>query len=1479
MKYKRILSMILAIMMLITFLPTDLIGHATKKEKKEDGGLSGDNGGGGDSSSTGGLSSSTWNKNQQGYRFTIIDRNGTPVSKSVDVLKSSNRITDALKGDYYTNPRTAGVSKDTGKYVVYNGEKLTYDGSPIFPPNLEIWPIMSQGNKLSGRGKEFQAWFITGSTDGKLDDSSIFEEENKPPLGRPSTPNRSPKNPVKGTEGMKETTVKSKNGNYTMKIKEETQAQKDEKKVKSFTMPSSGAYGNATKRKYYIYAADKIMKENTHTDAVKKDQANWTSNYAKVLNAGQKSKEYAEQRALSKQSPPVKPIRPDLLINVYTATLNSVIAAAQKLNMSNAAKVQITCEIIDKVLGTGWSMPTLKNPPKKKSGGPKPGGIGGPLDSMSKAIPELPQTNKLNQYASNTIIIDSLDGIFDLDTAYGDKSKGEPPYKQLLSAEGGKLFAITASTMNYPDNWLKVKDDIIRRAIAEHEGTEPEDIIPDASGNWPRASISKLPTKLRREVKKKINDTFNGMAKTSVPIVTKRGEEQMDIGTIISENDLALLVEPVFWFKPAGWSNGKLGSAWGKFVYGTEANLAHAHTHTGARSHVGGYTSVLNKLGWSSLTTEEFWGGKIKPAHKKTGSMSPSETDTAVKGGSGVAMHLYTGDDFDTPDSSTRTYDNPNKTEHPAPDPTKIKPPGDREPLEKPKFSITIVKYYELHHAGEQEGEVTRSNHMRIENPNIISIDDEKKTTGYELYDWYTDSKKVTKESDYKEVYDENKTEADIIRQGTGETTITMDYVPKKDEGKEEITLYVKLVKKEDPDEDPNYESQEIVIEESEINKAFSQKTINEQRGYTVIYEESAYPEGHTVYCKDPLCAGHQCNTSTTDPESRYTYDFMNYEPINTLLQGDNVNNFHAVYTRNNYDNYSGISNLNGGTNRVSDDNFNLQFTLHRGYDEVTLAEYTQTDKAGTVKPLLEGRQGNVPKGARLDEWYDSILDLDLQISESTEYSSHGDVRLETQVRHSSEHCSMYEYGETQVHEPNETPKILDYVTVKVYSGKIRDIANEFTEGVQQIAIANMTKSAGKMAQNPKGIAFHPYIRMTYQKTEEYSSKNEVNILGIHARNMLPVDYAEFGWKSNKDDAINLSSQQWSVHAKATQGNDGWQGRNQVLPGGAILSMNIKEEERPLITVNTWQTLLLGKSRQVAEEHDTLGDEYTVSKAEKEHTEYLDDVIATLESLGVSQWVNPNNNAINAWSDGGILVESGKDIGPLDGKTASTEDKYYFRQDPDGYDGSANGADLDVVKESNSRKYYRVYSDYKGNIYFASADSESAIQTATGSILFDKKVTWQEAAPKLQAMGGIAYELDLRTKLITNYMKAIERNTGNDATADWAPDSKWYNEAFEGVYILYQSDKLRVGFMKPPLRTSVLDPKLTPQNVGQSSQFTKAYLSQYRLNDTSSREGVADYGPHYVGHFKGYPIYGNSLDEMLKSRKFYIPNVNVQDLR
>jgi hypothetical protein len=678
------------------------------------------------------------------------------------------------------------------------------------------------------------------------------------------------------------------------------------------------------------------------------------------------------------------------------------------------------------------------------------------------------------------------------------------------------------------------------------------------------------------------------------------------------------------------------------------------------------------------------------------------------------------------------------------------------------------------------------------------------------------------------------------------------------------------------PSEPANYEN-DLIIEQSEISKYISTRTSNVPNwgpaSFTFNYASMSGSDTH--YCGEEDCGGHSCTARFGD--SAYKYIIENSAVINDKLEANSAGGVFASKMVNNIK--SGNASLSGGSNTL--DNPEYQTVIWRGQDVPTIASYKESPSI-ELRALL-GKYGKTPVGSRgKNGFYTLDFLAKLQPSSLSDLETHSVHSYNGSTWHTSTHVA--------------SPSDISYkgtVLVGIYKGLDgksigKDTNANEIQTVTPFGAATSIHSAGYMAQGSTYIKFYPYIRMTYQ-TNAGNTKHDVNILSEYISEILPNDFAEAAWyNTNESESLVMSSTQWSLHAKAINGGQPWNGRNQVLPGGALYQLGTGTSPSKVALV-TWQTIIDEPERS-ALANALPNNEYTISKANAEHKSFTDQAKEVLENLRVVQWVNADANATNAWTNNGRAVKitgGGQSLSSLGlSGTTSSEAKYYLK------DGSsadaANEGDLDIIRSVDSQDvYFKVFADTSGNIYMAKSigsieplrNVNGSNINGSGSVTVTKILSKSDTAADIDSkLTEDARELNQRTLLITNLVKALERNNGSDSTASWAPDGRWYNEAWDGIIVVRKATMLDVGFNKPATRSAVLDPKLCPPSSGQSDMFSRAFLSQFCLNDKSNAAIAQNKAPGFIGTFKGKDIRLPEMQDMYVSKRFFIPNVNVQDL-
>ena len=525
--------------------------------------------------------------------------------------------------------------------------------------------------------------------------------------------------------------------------------------------------------------------------------------------------------------------------------------------------------------------------------------------------------------------------------------------------------------------------------------------------------------------------------------------------------------------------------------------------------------------------------------------------------------------------------------------------------------------------------------------------------------------------------------------------------------------------------------------------------------------------------------------------------------------------------------------------------NWDYKMVIHRGNDKLTLAEWKGVGLEVADVSSTGYAVGNTPQGTRKRMDYSETFDVRLEDNSPDKATTSG-------PGNGSGHgtCGDETKNASLTNALTISPLV---VLIKTYSGLpeggTTDTSCRDDKVIDMSAGSQMI--TGVMLPTGTTVGFYPYIEMRFDTIEDKDFP--AYVLGQYRRSISPNDYAEIRWEKKSNYNLTLSSRQWSTHASATSG-EGWRQKDSVLPGGAVMNLGIKESDRQKVTVITYQTILEGDGRTQAE---FAGEVQGMEEADavSYHESYVGTVIDGLEGLCVEQYVDTDWDKSDAF--GGQIVEPGCSLGSIGGGgKASTEEKYYFRGDM----GTAQDGDLDVRQLSYNATKYVFSSDTSGNILM------------NGSVILTKN---QDAS----ALGNAtAKNINNRTYIVDKLVKAIERNTGSDSGATNVSDGAWYNEAFDGITVIVQTTVLETGMQDPATRTAVLDVKLTPKNKGQSDLFSKAYISQFKMK-SQTIYGEDDMIGTFSNMGGSKSVYMKEMENLYKTKPFYIPNVNVQDLR
>ena len=971
-----------------------------------------------------------------------------------------------------------------------------------------------------------------------------------------------------------------------------------------------------------------------------------------------------------------------------------------------------------------------------------------------------------------------------------------------------------------------------------------------------------------------------------------------------------LVVEPITWICVPTGSNYPQAR-----TYGSYYNIANRWVDKGGPDERSFYTTYMTKLGNNCLTvnntitTES--GKTLLPAEIKQRSVSQSVMEMEV---TGLSMHIYSANIFD----GTSTYDESLSTPGKAPDDSSKLTQTDQT---NPQKYANIVKFYEDKLTNPTQ--TKRDSYTRTPSPKEITIEHESGPK-YKVKEWFisTQFKSATGSTP---VYSQYKSSLPNTRTGTTTTTVTLTDT--------ETTLYV-LLEKSDGNKGSGSEDTPYTLTESQISKLATADNPAEgvelsTQSFTINHQQldnehkitkpcdcpgpGSCNHGWYEYCgkehKCPVkgtgCTGtaknhcpmyHVCGNNCGEWKCNYNHTTLE---THTLTLNDKITALKLAQTKT----YSSlIADSVFTKNSLSPDprtkttpytdtlqGYEYKFIIQRGTDDkLNLYSGVTNPKTNLTTPssLYNFTASKAQKSSRADN---DTIKYPITFEFKTDDAG-SDLSTSTRCSTCGSNCGhnhSKDANATGSYTPNTNIKIQTYagllnstvVDTKVNTNTIMTLSP--FDGRPQATGGKSYPASGVMTQANSTISFRPYIRMTYQTLTNPNPIN-VNVLGKYIRAIHPNNYAEVSWRETNTYNINVVSQQWSVHEGAT-GTQAqlngiqlkpWQGKNQVLPGGAMYSLNTKDLNQK-VYVTTYQTVLIGEGLTQADYLTQDLTEFDDASTTLKHDQFVSSVVDTLEKTYLVQYVSTDPKEENAW-ESGIPVYRGADIaklsnGSIDGK-ASTDPKYYFNEDSNGYELNTNESDLDVTESGGAIEYYTFYSDTEGNIWMQKLDANQAKQGSAEKILTKSQTTLAE--------GSTAYKINERTYVVDKLVASIERNTGNDTNASWTidpntnkPDGKWYNEAFNGITVKVQTTVLSVGLTTPNSRSTILDPKLIPQLDSKGELFTSAFLTQYK---TSNK--LIDKPTNYIGQFDGKDVYADKLDTLFYSRKFYIPNATVQDL-
>lgn len=289
-----------------------------------------------------------------------------------------------------------------------------------------------------------------------------------------------------------------------------------------------------------------------------------------------------------------------------------------------------------------------------------------------------------------------------------------------------------------------------------------------------------------------------------------------------------------------------------------------------------------------------------------------------------------------------------------------------------------------------------------------------------------------------------------------------------------------------------------------------------------------------------------------------------------------------------------------------------------------------------------------------------------------------------------------YAVGTTQYLNAASDISITQNVKYGVHYGSA--IANPYKDDTKQGNSTDKLRQSGyvKSMKASNTISFYPYYTMQYELPSTYNAQlnkdgtknntvgamnnaNQLYVIGEEKRYLNVYNYAEVSFSghtvssskgtdvvnnvvnSNRSGRIEISSEQWSTHARANSliGLD-----NCALPGGATLSITIPNDNRQTVTITSYGAFLPEQSAGYAQvkamnDASAFGTMPTNADAIKSrHSSLVGSVVAGFEGLNVEQYFTDTKGYTNTKDHGSTYDSANTVYNQISGELGSGKNLY-----------------------------------------------------------------------------------------------------------------------------------------------------------------------------------------------------------------------------
>ena len=771
-----------------------------------------------------------------------------------------------------------------------------------------------------------------------------------------------------------------------------------------------------------------------------------------------------------------------------------------------------------------------------------------------------------------------------------------------------------------------------------------------------------------------------------------------------------------------------------------------------------------------------------------------------------------------------------------------------------PKKDIDIVRVYE-----NTDGSTTVENELDV--PYTPTVDGNSPKGGYDF------EESVTTPDPIKEI-----TTWTEVPTGTNGTT---PQIPVKETDK---TVYIRFTQTDDPEPNPS----KLLLHENEISHQFN---LSDANGGSLV-------DGIRKYSS--VSSSDTC-TVDTDPDpddydscdTDYTYDYSDDWSFTITNDADYASNktFTWAWVQTDQKDYSGngLSESGGTGTSTPNGEIILQRTIN---DTVTLYPGKNGGNESKLQEMGLRAPSYTPAKARKDGATDQPTRKTWYETFTTNWQFHN---ANTPTAYFSPSCG-HGGTDTDSHTNTGNEATLNETYSKANNTEVYGLWGRANAGLSSPDETSNLKNAkwvfNKLNFTPRKehlktseIQFYPYYKMKFvseingaEQDAYLTSENLSKLLNVQR---VDTSISANGGNSSTGNSLYLDSTQWSIHTKAQTllANNDVQDSRSLLPSGAIYTLSDGElsgnkAPNKYIGVHLYSTYVADKSKLA-----NTGDILNESEANAQIEAFKEEVKRVLEGYEIQMF-----GAL------GIIADEDdfqKEAVKITG-TAGEEGKYaigtsQFDKNTSKYDlktvenytshtTEANRADIDIKHIDEVTYDWKLTSDADGNIRIYRDNTEMASLTKTQGVA---SIT----NPDVQ-------EFDARTKLVTNYVAALDRNMGSDRTGN-----KWYNEGWDELHCKELRISYTMGFARDNngsagQRSAALNIKANGVLDSRTDMFNGAEEKNRTWRFLTSEKSLAaqDKNVGYIGTFNGIQVFVPGMQSLFTSKLFYTSNTSVMDL-